>query len=108
MELDALDLIKNGNEIELREHTFPATPRQVESRLQTAPSGPERQELTSAKDGLTYISILSSGLHHSSKQYLDLWTKPKLKNAMLSTCVVALAQQLCGSKFLYIALLGRI
>lgn len=55
-------------------------------------------QLTSAKDGLTYANILTSGIYHSVIQYRDLWTKPKLQNAMLSTCVVALAQQLCGSK----------
>lgn len=64
-------------------------------------------QLTSAKDGLTYANILTSGVYHSVIQYRDLWIEPKLKNAMLSTCVVALAQQLCGSKSIIILIPPR-
>lgn len=101
VELDALHVTKNGNEIEFRERTLENGLRlgRTRSHGQVLTSSFENMQLTSAKDGLTYASILSSGLYRSVVQYRDLWTKPKLKNAMLSTCVVALAQQLCGSKF---------
>lgn len=60
------------------------------------------------RGGLTYASRLSSGVTHSLKQYRDLFIKRKLRNAMVSTCVVALAQQLCGSKsFLLVAFSTR-
>ncbi|ROW04806.1 hypothetical protein VMCG_04780 [Cytospora schulzeri] len=56
----------------------------------------ESSGITALKSGLTYASSLQSGLAHSFGQYRLLLTETKLKNAVLSTCVVALAQQLCG------------
>lgn len=54
--------------------------------------------IMSEKTGLTYASRLHSGLAYCFRQYRVLFSEAKLKNAVLSTCVVALAQQLCGSK----------
>ncbi|KAF3766505.1 MFS general substrate transporter [Cryphonectria parasitica EP155] len=42
------------------------------------------------------VDNLTSGFYHSLRQYWSLFTVGKLQNAVLSTCVVALAQQLCG------------
>ncbi|KAJ4392289.1 hypothetical protein N0V93_005914 [Gnomoniopsis smithogilvyi] len=99
VELDAYQVSKNGTEIRLRglERSAGIAPRPVQSRDRVHTTlSLEDKVLTSEKDGLTYANVLTSGLHRSINQYRDLFTKPKLKNAMLSTCVVALAQQLCG------------
>lgn len=58
----------------------------------------ESAGITSTKAGLTYANSLQSGLARSLGQYRLLLTETKLKNAVLSTCVVALAQQLYGSR----------
>lgn len=97
MELDAYQTPKVAHQVEMRERRLEATPLEVESGLSQA-SQPLHPQITYAKDGLTYASILQSGLSHAIEQYRLLFTKSPLQNALLSTCVVALAQQLCGSK----------
>lgn len=47
--------------------------------------------------GLTYASQLRQVLRLSLDQYKTPFTTPRLRNAVWSTCTVALAQQLCGS-----------
>lgn len=47
--------------------------------------------------GLTYASYVYSALSHTTRQYGHLFKTPRLRNAVWSTCVLALAQQLCGS-----------
>lgn len=91
VELDGYHIDKDGGNIEM--HTIFAT--QSSGHIKTA-SGVYPQMLY-VRSGLTYASNLQSGLYHAVNQYRDLFTKPKLRNAMVSTCVVALAQQLCGS-----------
>jgi MFS family permease len=46
--------------------------------------------------GLTYVSQLRVVLHLSWQQCRTLFKTPRLRNAISSTCTVALAQQLCG------------
>ncbi|KAH7312599.1 hypothetical protein B0I35DRAFT_481042 [Stachybotrys elegans] len=53
-------------------------------------------ELPSRKQGLTYASSLRIVMSLSLKQYNTLFTTTRLRNAVWSTCTVALAQQLCG------------
>ncbi|KAM5341685.1 hypothetical protein ACJ41O_014716 [Fusarium nematophilum] len=49
-----------------------------------------------AKHGLTYASHLWVVFRLSVNQYRPLFTKRRLRNALWSSCTVALAQQLCG------------
>lgn len=58
----------------------------------------ENAGMSHAKSGLTYANQFWTALVYCSRQYALLFTQTKLRNAVLSTCVVALAQQLCGSK----------
>ncbi|KAK1856991.1 MFS monosaccharide transporter [Colletotrichum chrysophilum] len=48
------------------------------------------------KRGLTFASHMSFAFSDAYRQYSHLLTTPRLRNAVLSTCTVALAQQLCG------------
>ncbi|KAF9880292.1 hypothetical protein CkaCkLH20_02246 [Colletotrichum karsti] len=48
------------------------------------------------KRGLTFASHLSFALSDTFRQYSHLLKTPRLRNAVWSTCTVALAQQLCG------------
>lgn len=51
--------------------------------------------------GLTYSSLILVVLQLSADQFKPLFTRRRLKNALWSSCTVALAQQLCGSKLLF-------
>ncbi|EKJ75378.1 hypothetical protein NXS19_013196 [Fusarium pseudograminearum] len=46
--------------------------------------------------GLTYSSLIVYVLQLSADQFKPLFTKRRLRNALWSSCTVALAQQLCG------------
>ncbi|KAK1532775.1 uncharacterized protein CCOS01_04758 [Colletotrichum costaricense] len=48
------------------------------------------------KQGLTFANHMSFALSDAYRQYSHLLTTPRLRNAVWSTCIVALAQQLCG------------
>ncbi|KAH9225498.1 hypothetical protein K456DRAFT_1755403 [Colletotrichum gloeosporioides 23] len=48
------------------------------------------------KYGLTFSSHMSFAFSDAYRQYSHLLHTPRLRNAVLSTCTVALAQQLCG------------
>ncbi|KAG7044264.1 sugar transporter [Colletotrichum scovillei] len=48
------------------------------------------------KQGLTFAKHMSFALSDAYRQYSHLLTTPRLRNAVWSTCIVALAQQLCG------------
>ncbi|KAF4448162.1 hypothetical protein F53441_8397 [Fusarium austroafricanum] len=52
--------------------------------------------ISHANNGLTYGSRIIASLRLSWKQYSTLFGKPHLRNAVYSTCIVSLAQQLCG------------
>lgn len=56
----------------------------------------ENAGMSHAKSGLTYASHFGMAVVYCSRQYALLFKETKLRNAVLSTCVVALAQQLCG------------
>jgi hypothetical protein len=56
-----------------------------------------------ASSGLTYSSLILVVTKLSADQYKPLFTRRRLRNALWSSCTVALAQQLCGSR----SLLGR-
>lgn len=56
------------------------------------------------RSGLTYSSLILVVLQLSEDQFKPLFTRRRLKNALWSSCTVALAQQLCGSKLLFLAL----
>jgi hypothetical protein len=43
----------------------------------------------------------------SADQFKPLFTRRRLRNALWSSCTVALAQQLCGSESLYLTILGQ-
>lgn len=93
VQLQALrDLYLIHKSVELDEYRV--TPSEIEH------AGPFQANAGHAKAGLTYASQCRTALSCCSRQYALLFTKTKLKNAVLSTCVVALAQQLCGSKHL--------
>ncbi len=49
------------------------------------------------KPGLTYASQALTGFSLSFRQYKTIFQSRRLRNAVWSTCTVALAQQLCGS-----------
>ncbi|KXH32766.1 sugar transporter [Colletotrichum simmondsii] len=51
------------------------------------------------KQGLTFAKHMSFALSDAYRQYSHLLTTPRLRNAVWSTCIVALAQQLCGNNF---------
>ncbi|KAF4815819.1 putative polyol transporter 1 [Colletotrichum tropicale] len=51
---------------------------------------------TNRQYGLTFVSHMSFAFSDAYRQYSHLLTTPRLRNAVLSTCTVALAQQLCG------------
>ncbi|POS69660.1 hypothetical protein DHEL01_v211944 [Diaporthe helianthi] len=59
----------------------------------------ENAGMSHAKSGLTYASHSAMAVVYCSRQYALLFKETKLRNAVLSTCVVALAQQLCGNTF---------
>ncbi|KUI70516.1 Sugar transport protein 7 [Cytospora mali] len=65
-------------------------------QYRVAPTEVASTGIVFTKAGLTYASSLRSGFVHSFGQYRLLLSETKLKNAVISTCVVALAQQLCG------------
>ncbi|CAG1966395.1 unnamed protein product [Fusarium graminearum] len=48
------------------------------------------------RSGLTYSSLILVVLQLSEDQFKPLFTRRRLKNALWSSCTVALAQQLCG------------
>lgn len=54
--------------------------------------------MSETERGLTYASQLRVVLRLSIKQYGTLLETRRLRNALVSTCIVNLAQQLCGSK----------
>ncbi|KAL2275543.1 hypothetical protein FJTKL_02034 [Diaporthe vaccinii] len=56
----------------------------------------ENAGMSHAKSGLTYANQFWTAVVYCSRQYALLFKETKLRNAVLSTCVVALAQQLCG------------
>ncbi|KAJ4309901.1 hypothetical protein N0V84_011256 [Fusarium piperis] len=63
--------------------------------------GEDRQSTQKAKDddvdsGLTYMSRIWVVLRLSGRQFRPLFNERHLRNALLSSCTVALAQQLCG------------
>ncbi|KAL1877971.1 hypothetical protein Daus18300_002325 [Diaporthe australafricana] len=90
-ELQALrDLYLIHKSIELDEYRV--TPSEVENASKSHLKDSKSHE----KAGLTYASRCRTALSYCSRQYALLFTREKLRNAMLSTCVVALAQQLCG------------
>ncbi|KAG7416924.1 putative polyol transporter 3 [Fusarium oxysporum f. sp. rapae] len=47
--------------------------------------------------GLTYASLIILVTRLSVDQFKPLFTRRRLRNALLSSCVVALSQQLCGN-----------
>lgn len=96
VELDTYSVEKASPEvdIEIRGISVTNSPRNVETEARIT-SGCEAHH---AKDGLTYANNLKTGISHSYNQYRNVFGKLKLRNALMSTCVVALAQQLCGSK----------
>jgi hypothetical protein len=49
-------------------------------------------------DGLTYMGRVVVSLKLSMVQYSTLFQERYLRNAVYSTCIVSLAQQLCGGK----------
>ncbi|KAG8666899.1 hypothetical protein FPOAC1_011721 [Fusarium poae] len=49
-----------------------------------------------ASSGLTYSSLILVVTKLSADQYKPLFTRRRLRNALWSSCTVALAQQLCG------------
>ncbi|CAF3453917.1 unnamed protein product [Fusarium graminearum] len=49
------------------------------------------------RSGLTYSSLILVVLQLSEDQFKPLFTRRRLKNALWSSCTVALAQQLCGN-----------
>ncbi|TDZ30004.1 putative polyol transporter 1 [Colletotrichum spinosum] len=51
---------------------------------------------TIEKDGLTFASHIKSAILYAYRQYAGLTKAIRLRNAVWSTCTVALAQQLCG------------
>ncbi|KAK2598744.1 hypothetical protein N8I77_012133 [Diaporthe amygdali] len=60
------------------------------------PAEDENAGMSHAKAGLTYANQFWTAMSYCSKQYALLFRQINLRNAVLSTCVVALAQQLCG------------
>jgi MFS family permease len=49
-----------------------------------------------ASSGLTYSSLILVVMRLSTDQFKPLFTRRRLRNALWSSCTVALAQQLCG------------
>ncbi|XEU95828.1 hypothetical protein FSHL1_001113 [Fusarium sambucinum] len=49
-----------------------------------------------ASSGLTYSSLILVVMQLSADQFKPLFTRRRLRNALWSSCTVALAQQLCG------------
>ncbi|CEI40084.1 unnamed protein product [Fusarium venenatum] len=50
-----------------------------------------------ASSGLTYSSLIFVVMKLSADQFKPLFTRRRLRNALWSSCTVALAQQLCGN-----------
>lgn len=60
----------------------------------------QRRTVTSLDSGLTYSSLVRLVMKLSADQFRPLFTTRRLRNALWSSCTVALAQQLCGSESL--------
>ncbi|KAF4345566.1 myo-inositol transport ITR1 [Fusarium beomiforme] len=66
------------------------------------PNRPQRTEpdqarlQTNRRSGLTYMGRVVASLKLSKAQYSTLFRARSLRNAVYSTCIVSLAQQLCG------------
>ncbi|WXC52845.1 hypothetical protein QX201_012512 [Fusarium graminearum] len=56
------------------------------------------------RSGLTYSSLILVVLQLSEDQFKPLFTRRRLKNALWSSCTVALAQQLCGIGHIIVSL----
>ncbi|KAK1671380.1 hypothetical protein BDP55DRAFT_560550 [Colletotrichum godetiae] len=56
----------------------------------------EDVSMKNQKQGLTFANHMSFALSDAYRQYSHLLTTLRLRNAVWSTCIVALAQQLCG------------
>ncbi|KIL94419.1 hypothetical protein FAVG1_02983 [Fusarium avenaceum] len=56
----------------------------------------QRRTVTSPDSGLTYSSLVRLVMKLSADQFRPLFTRRRLRNALWSSCTVALAQQLCG------------
>ncbi|KAK6705563.1 hypothetical protein SNK05_009462 [Fusarium graminearum] len=56
------------------------------------------------RSGLTYSSLIMAVLQLSEDQFKPLFTRRRLKNALWSSCTVALAQQLCGIGHIIVSL----
>jgi MFS family permease len=69
-------------------------------RWSTKDEDTNRDTTSRYQAGLTYSSQLRVVLRLSLKQFRTLFRTPRLRNAIISTCTVALAQQLCGINLL--------
>ncbi|KAL2694692.1 hypothetical protein Neosp_001278 [[Neocosmospora] mangrovei] len=72
-----------------------------EARQHPQVKGENAQRAQKARDddvdsGLTYMSRIWVVLKLSARQFRPLFNQQHLRNALLSSCTVALAQQLCG------------
>ncbi|KAH7245821.1 major facilitator superfamily domain-containing protein [Fusarium tricinctum] len=56
----------------------------------------QRRTIMTLDSGLTYSSLVRLVMKLSADQFRPLFTRRRLRNALWSSCTVALAQQLCG------------
>ncbi|KAF4960244.1 hypothetical protein FSARC_10532 [Fusarium sarcochroum] len=74
---------------------WPSRPQGTENKEEKATNaakGKKKKE----HDGLTYMGRVLASLGLSWEQYSTLFGARSLRNAVCSTCIVSLAQQLCG------------
>jgi hypothetical protein len=67
---------------------------QVTEPSHESKAGQERK----THNGLTYMCRVVASMQLSRRQYSTLFEARNLRNAVYSTCIVSLSQQLCGGK----------